>query len=703
MTEPPPVEDVWKAKGRFEVGVAILVVLSTLVAAGVGLLFAHASNQAEEASAAAGDRAVEAAENGLAADQRVDLALTHFMHWREHRARARSALEADIFDGAAGAAAEARRWQRLAARSERSMRRALAAEDGGDLDIGDASAAGAELDTLFPARFRALAHEDVHAEVARRDAANSLSAEWGQRTASYAAILTLLAVALYLFGFALAPQGKRLRGLFAAVGTGLLCLGLIFGPVRALSSPGAPDDAAAVEFGRGLTALQSAVKPSDYGVAATHLTAAISARPDFVEAYSQRAGARFLQGTPQFVPAASLTTPPALQLALADIRMARSLGQRTSGNLVSEGFYLFLLGIRTERPALLREGLAVTRAALAEESEDLIARFNLALTLLGLGRVDEARREYRDTLELLVDLDWWSRKGPGTGALTDLELVAEHGPVELVDEVRDIKEMIAGAMAVGKVPKTIPKRPELNVRAIVESGVAKVRLPLTDLSEEGMLSVHWYREEPPNLGWWNVPQLLGAPVAYYGEGAVQAPSYVAEVRRCLPDGRYRADVYLGSRLVGSGTAEYDGSGAAPFVDRDHGLAGCRPVGWDERSQASPLVRSYLARAGRSGLHLVRLDRTLWDSRDAIEKVFDELIEVPAGTRRHVRSSRLDVLGSTFAHHEYTYPDGEIDAAATTSTVDGSTVVAIVFGPPLDIVATGMTPQEILSSLALLDK
>jgi hypothetical protein len=460
-------------------------------------------------------------------------------------------------------------------------------------------------------------------------------------------------------------------------------------------------------------ALNAATQPSDYAEAEKHLARAIVARPDFAEAYRLRASARFLRGSPQYVTAASLTTPAALQGTLADSRMARALGLRTSGSLGSQGFNMFLLGMRTNRPELLREALEITRTAVAASPDSALVRFNLGVTLLGAERVQEARTEYRRALELLLGGPESDHGFVVSGALTDLELVARYGAIGLTDDVRDIKELIVGSVARGTVGGPASKARLQDVTASVAPGWAEVSIAgAKRLPDKAMLSVHWYHEEPQGLGWSSVEQLqFLASEPYRGEGGAlsMTSEYVPWAKRCLPSGRYRVEVYHDGSLLGSATTRYDGHGVMAFVDEDHGVVGCRLASWKERRVESPLVRSYVSKDARSGLHLLRLDRAPVPvdaddeaaSRQVVERVLGTVVRTPAGPRRYRGATPGNIFGLTDFTHEYTYRGGRVYAAAGLDE-DGSMVVAIVFGPAGAFRATDVEPISILSSLARTD-
>src|SRR5207249_8597797 len=115
---------------------------------------------------------------------------------------------------------------------------------------------GPNSDRRFPRALFSRATADALRYQALQDAANHQNSAWEGRAAKYTAILTLLAVALYLLGFALAMQ-RRLVRLFGVAGGVLLVVGVAWAGTVAASSPAGVPDSAAAEYSQGEVALEA--------------------------------------------------------------------------------------------------------------------------------------------------------------------------------------------------------------------------------------------------------------------------------------------------------------------------------------------------------------------------------------------------------------------------------------------------------------
>ena len=131
---------------------------------------------------------------------------------------------------------------------------------------------------------------------ARSNAYNDVSDKWSRLIDSYTAILTMIAVALFLFGSAYVLYGRN-RVVFTVLGGLLVATGLVWGAGLAITrQPGTPSDAAAADYANGVTAMDEAAAPTGYQAAIDDFSAAINRRPDYALAYSERAAAEAFRG-----------------------------------------------------------------------------------------------------------------------------------------------------------------------------------------------------------------------------------------------------------------------------------------------------------------------------------------------------------------------------------------------------------------------
>ena len=574
---------------RFSIAVAILAVVTTLVAAVVGILFATSSNESESLTS-------KALRHALAASQETDRAnlatreqFALLEEWRTQAVSARVARERRLLEGddpRSSLAREEEGWQELA----RSTATEIASHAGetGLTGVGPDSLDAPERDEFFPYRLLSRAEQESIEEIALRDAANAASADWGQRSASYAAILTLLAVALYLFGFALTPQGRSVRGLFAAAGVAFLVVCVIFGPVRALASPSLATDTAAETYADAQVRLFTAQDRADYRVAADRFTDAIELRPDFADAYIGRADALFLAESTQVAAFTSLSSPEALKQGLEDYRMARELGVQTSTTIGNIGFHLFELGLLEDDPTMLEESLTATQEAIDARPDDPVLRFNYAVTLLALGEYDASVEAYEEALRATAEKEGTGQRFQWiAGALTDLALVSLHGPPELVDDVQRMRELI---VAEGGTEATDQGSSEATVeamRAVVQPGRVETVIGRSSGLDVGdVVTERWNHLDPDALSWADMESVsITQSLLADGDEGFYTRTFLG--LDCLRSGEYRVDLYHEGTLIGQAlqtlNADYE-----LFANHDADVYGCVPSGLGGRARARQL-------------------------------------------------------------------------------------------------------------------
>lgn len=239
----------------------------------------------------------------------------------------------------------------------------------------------------------------VEREAARREVAEA----WERKADRYVLAIMTLAVALFLFGLALAVRGG-LRRLFTAVGAGiaLVCLvsvlltALVPTPRIAIESLDLYASGLGDAYYAGILELGSVHQavPARADRAVEALSHAISLRPDYAAAYAVRGDARLVKaqalllggGDPQ-------SAMNELERAILDYEEAVRLGRDTSFTESSLSWSLFLSGRAAEAVAAARRALALAPQARL--------RFGLRLgfVLLGEGKRDEGMREAEAALQ----------------------------------------------------------------------------------------------------------------------------------------------------------------------------------------------------------------------------------------------------------------------------------------------------------------
>ena len=697
----------------FSRAVALCAVITTLVAAVVAFLHAEASREGDRAAAAAQRAAIQAAHSVVQGRQTAQIELRQVQLAREYRTRRLNAKQREMLGLARDGTStiEAAHWGRLAERADREIHRSAA-----ELALPDAArraVASPERDHFFPARLLAETEYQGRLLAAVRDARNELSSEWGKRATVFIAILTLLAVALYLFGFSLTPQGRHMRGVFAAFGSAFLVIGVIFGPMQALFPPTAAPVAAAKHYADGWLAVKTAGGPQDFERAVEHYHETLRLRPGFARAYVDRADARLAAASPQSTSFLSLAPARVHEAAIRDLKRARELGLDTPAVTGSLGFHQLALGLQIGSLDRIEQSIDLTRTAIEGDRSEPVLRFNLGAALLGAGRTAEAREAYRTALRVMLGQSKSNspvaaarasglRGGWVSGALTDLEMVARHGPTHVLDDVRRIKELVVGSYEdrVG-APRSHAFLEEVSLTAAPGYLQINVRGGKGVSLDEAWLESQWYRREP-GLGWAHLDGVSGPCVhdaEYVGCELVEKDdgSYFAFVTypnnswppRCLAPGDYRVELYEQGRLVGEARATSTRRDVVAFTDKDVGVAGCRPKGWRTSSRAGDFAHGYTSRDGRSGLYVARFNNLVapgrWDSRvglHAIESLIDRLRPVPGRTPRLAGTDAFDFMeldAATQTVRRYRYPGGHLLAGAGQDD-DGSIVVAIAFGP-----------------------
>ncbi len=266
----------------------ILAVLTTLAAALTAFFLNVASN-------AAGGAALEAqllgiqSTSGLFSEQRqAQLDFANFVLAERQRTNAATAYQSGFFSDDPRFDLEQARWFAISRRTQ---------------EMTPVTLEERESDPTFPNHFFIERGRESRRLSALQDAKNEESLAWASRRSTYTAILTMLAVALYLFGLSGALR-HRVRKLFLVMAIGLVSVGAIWSAFTFIDRPEPASAQAAEEFAAGEVALATAVSPEDYRSAEAHFDRAIELRPTFARAYLQRATAVLAASSPagtQFV------------------------------------------------------------------------------------------------------------------------------------------------------------------------------------------------------------------------------------------------------------------------------------------------------------------------------------------------------------------------------------------------------------------
>jgi tetratricopeptide (TPR) repeat protein len=207
-------------------------------------------------------------------------------------------------------------------------------------------------------------------------AASNVKDAWDAKANTYIMHLTLLAVALFMFGLSITLSTPVTRKVF--VGAGTLATLVAVGWAASITLQPVPDRR---EQGNAIDAYARGcglAYQSRWDEAIVAFDEAVQASPDYAAAYAQRAEAR--SSTGDNVKAA------------ADFERARANGDESTTTLGNLAWTYYLLG-------RFDDAIKLNRDVLAKSPDELWVRFNLAVTLLAAGQIDAAQTEYRGGMD----------------------------------------------------------------------------------------------------------------------------------------------------------------------------------------------------------------------------------------------------------------------------------------------------------------
>jgi tetratricopeptide (TPR) repeat protein len=262
--------------------------------------------------------------------------------------------------------------------------------------------------------------------------------DYGDKADSYVALLTVLAVSLFLTGLSLTVGGRG-RYLLAIPGVAiaLVCVG--WAALIATGGITSVSDQAVTLTAEG----QRAQLSGDEQDAVDKYRAAVEASPQFGTAWARLADAEFLAGVQnsaanQFQ---SLSDPAATKRAVDAGEKAIALGEGDASLLSSIGFYHFTLGEYDRAEDLSQQALEGN-----DQFPPLV--FNLGVVQVAKGDSSAARRTYASGIELLADKRFDVLRQQIIGAArTDLEIAVDRTP-----ESKDLAQEMKGLLAAAEAP-----------------------------------------------------------------------------------------------------------------------------------------------------------------------------------------------------------------------------------------------------------
>ncbi len=373
---------------------------------------------------------------------------------------------------------------------------------------------------------------------------------WNDRSTQFTTAIAMLAVALFLVGFAVVLGGPR-RTVFYVLGVGFAVLTLGWaGYIHNLSIP-ETSDAAIAATARGIVASGA----GNQGRALTAFTEAVKADGDDAAPYPERAIARVLQANPDFRRTGAVTGGRSgLAGAIADSQRAIALGGSREFRTYA---VLCLLRLYTGD---YDAAVAAADAAVAINGAVPDVRLARSAAEAGRGDAAAARASLDGALGLLKGSDPSERtRGLSAQYLTYLEQVAHVSPAR-TPLVRSLEQEIINIETDFNLGRTVsgspPARGSVSVRGLrYVDGELRLQLRWRDLPTGTTLAGIEF-ERPTRDGAWVQPRDLALFRTLSGSGDQMFA--VPLTRACAPT-ELRVDLYLD----GARTPPTTGPGGAP--------------------------------------------------------------------------------------------------------------------------------------------
>ncbi len=213
-------------------------------------------------------------------------------------------------------------------------------------------------------------------------AASAVKDAWDSKSNTYIVHLTLLAVALFLYGLSATISGNFTRWIFAVVGTGVAVFAAgwtvttFFQPVKDLRECKIADGANAIDaYAQGV----GLAYQDEYEQAVASFDKALACEPNYINALVERGDANTALGN--------------YGIAAADYEKARAAGDASANVAGDLAWVYYLLG-------RFNEAADMNRLALKASPGELWIQYDLALSLMAANRLDEARAEYKVGMDL---------------------------------------------------------------------------------------------------------------------------------------------------------------------------------------------------------------------------------------------------------------------------------------------------------------
>jgi tetratricopeptide (TPR) repeat protein len=456
--------------------VAVMTVLVTLAAATTGFMQASALREHAESAVRAERLAALAVDVAAGSNEQAQVQIDRYRTLRQEQQRARLSTGQERGRWTRVAAATARDTHAIAnsqripvrcsAQTAECESRPLPVICSRKLD-GRRCTTGAQYDRTrdekFPTRYEQAAQWEGYRLLGMREAANQRADSAEGRFAHLAAALTMLVVAVFLFGYSLTPQGRERRVLFSSVATAFALVGLGWAVFHGLRGSERPPDSAAVAFADGEVALHN----GDYGPAIVHLRRAVAEWPKAVTAYADLAQAEFAKNEDDLVGVTSVPKESSLKAAIADDSRAIENGSESPTVRSDKAGNLLFLGLLAHDDGQVRESRELSEEAAArfEEQEEegrhpgaylISSRFSIAEADLALGS-PTARAAYCGAIAKMLELKKEvSLDVVVAAAHTDLRVIRRTRP-RLAKITKEIDQQVDRAAAGERYGCSVPR------------------------------------------------------------------------------------------------------------------------------------------------------------------------------------------------------------------------------------------------------
>lgn len=558
-------------------------------------------------------------------------------------------------------------------------------------------------DPSFPNRMRAEIRSEYDRQEAEDEAHHDQSAEWQRRGGYYAALLVVLAVAVYLLGLSLILPGHKVPVGFALVAVGGLAFAFLWSARTLREEPASKQANVAQEVAAAANAFQEGryhLQGGRYRQAKESLETAARLAPSLGRVHSDLALA--IYGAAETSPGSypSSARKGDLDASISEYRLAQANGFDAFETRAMLGWELLLSSLYqrddARRATTLAESVKALESASRLRPDQFPPQLNLALARLIAGDPDAATSAYESAFDLALNPQ--QEQLVLADALTDLELVDQFLP-ELHPTIERFKEVVVARFGHLASPDRSPAAPiAISTVSFPGSLEWSADLPTFESGTRSLVQV-WY-ERGVDQRWKVVPYLSTALTL----GTTEPGDYVRFARSddtgtyfadaayakafsdCLPTNEYRVEIYDDGRLAGR--SDSISTEAAHVADaRDLGILTCVPADWDHVASADAepgFVDGWTTRKGDQGLVLARIHFPLgsaeesavaalhWLCKPGISGLCDAPLDVAPEDVYFLGFDQTAFGSTTVGDRQYLGLSGVAS--------DGTVLAAILFGP-----------------------